>query len=377
VLEKEELARRYARERGLDELQQREEEEVGEEGAAESPVSPTGTTLPQYSSPSSRGVGRSATVLKRERAEEVRSTAFANEKSGRAVEEVRRLVNEEMIQQVEDDRAEGKEWEARRGDRDEERGVRARETLLRKRVEELSIREVEEVNGKGKGKRREERERGTEKLALVEGRGDLSRPFSSDRPAQSIESPASFPSLLPPPPPPTTSSFFRTLPASAAAPPFLPQPSSSLPPTRPTFLSHSQTAPPSSSFPLLPVTLPRPETTRHSSLQPTSLYSGDRADSLYGAGERFIPTPSPFEPSGSRMGVRHSSMGPAASFYSPGLASVVRFPLFLLLFRLPSMLTLLCLFLVDEQRLRPHRRPPLSTLPLYKLEQLFRPFLSR
>ncbi|GAA6044150.1 hypothetical protein JCM8097_004877 [Rhodosporidiobolus ruineniae] len=340
-----EAKRAYARERGLDDLDAgpRTLDTTGEGGGSSSSHddgneahSPATSELPQYAEDPAV-LERRRSLFKRAQGFDGRadpasgtgtgSTASSQveEKAARAVEDVRQAVNDDMRRQVEADAQSSKAFAARRFEREDEaherRGRVAEEMELRKRVEEMRIREEE-------AERAREEEAPPPPISPGGPRGMLplqdelknSVPFwhSQEQPVlPSIPSASSF--RLPPPPLPATRdyplpppSLLPSISGSSPSIDYFSQPSA--PPSRPPLLP-SRTAPASSTS-----ATDEPPGLLSPSSQ-SGFYSG--GISPYGASARYIPTPAPLA-APRRGATRHGSLGPASAFYGGGVGLAVR-----------------------------------------------------
>jgi len=315
----EEKAAARARAQGLDELlplsspaaRARKGVDESDGGALASPASPTGTDLPDYPASPARGcLRRSGTTAKRVVERDGEELCATEDKRALAEAEVRARVNGEARRTVEEDATASKAALARRAQQEE--------------------REREEGEG-----RRREREVEKRRAALPheddeqDDYDELPPPISPKMHGRGML-PLEDPRTATPPPPPSSTASYRL------PPPPVPLPEPAYPlssrhdhrPGRHAAADYfSQPVPPRPSFPSmhsapLPTRHARPDLERYSTMSSSSrsqLYPGAVASST--SSERSFPLAhGPVRPAGAR----HVSLGPAHSFYSSGVAQVVR-----------------------------------------------------
>ncbi|BGP03183.1 hypothetical protein RTBOTA2_005978 [Rhodotorula toruloides] len=297
----EEEKRAIARARGLDDLLEREREEED----AVALLSPATTDLPTYPAASQMGLQRHASTSKRLLTSLPEKGERENEKALAAVEEVRRLANEDSARQVEADMTSSKARLAREADEEERARLaqsRAAEAVaLEKRMEEqLRLEDIDGMDDPPPPITPDDERGGM--LPLTDTKKRLDEP-AEVRGTTPVAPPSSS-YRLPPPPvailaqpayPSTTSLTRHPEPQHQMRPPLHPAP----------------TAPPASLAPhATAMEPPRSATLLASSHESSAVsFATGRLPSMLAASEPLSAPPLP----------RHRSLGPAASFYSTGL----------------------------------------------------------
>ncbi|BGO95235.1 hypothetical protein BJY59DRAFT_713831 [Rhodotorula toruloides] len=297
----EEEKRAIARTRGLDDLLEREREEADAVGL----LSPATTDLPAYPAVSQAALQRHASTSKRLLMSLPEEGERENEKALAAVEEVRRLANEDTARQVDADMMGSKARLAREADEEEQSRLAQSRTAeaaaLEKRMEEqLRLEDIDGMDDPPPPITPDDERGGM--LPLTDTKKRLDEPAEVRATGPVAPRPASY--RLPPPP--------VAVSAEAAYPPTVSQSRFLEPqnPMRPP-LHPAQTAAPAALARHATTTeLPTPVAVLPSSHETSIISSAPgRLPSMLAASEPLCAPPLP----------RHRSLGPAASFYSTGL----------------------------------------------------------
>ncbi|BGP27380.1 hypothetical protein JCM10295v2_006348 [Rhodotorula toruloides] len=302
----EEEKRAIARARGLDDLLEHEREDH-----AAGFVSPAATELPAYPAASQAALQRQASTSKRVLATLPGDGERENEKALAAVEEVRRLANEDSERQVEDDMMGSKARLVREADEEEQtrlgQSQAAEAAALEKRMEEqLRLEDIEGMDDPPPPISPDDEGGGM--LPLTDTKKRLDEPNATVRPTPEVAQPPSSYRL---PPPPV---------AVSAQPAFVP-----LVPQGRSFEARCPTRPPLRSAQTTPAaTLAQHATVFEPSLSIAARPSSHSSFDLPPERGGLPPILAASDTFSASAPTRHQSLGPATSFYSTGLGLAVR-----------------------------------------------------